>query len=96
MSFFKTFAIDFAKFRPGTAPHSSNLGMFVDFRGATCDFDIAMLETVSPLVWEHLAYTAAPYAFFDASIKTCNEKEHQSPDGTKLLGTLIRGNSFKS
>ena len=42
-----------------------------------------MLEIISPLVWKHLAYTTAPYAFFDASIKTCNEKEPQSPDGTK-------------
>ena len=47
---FKIFAIDFGKLSPRTAPHNSNVGMLVDFRGAYRDFDITMIEVFSQLV----------------------------------------------
>ena len=92
----KTFAICFDKFSPRTVPQNSSLGMLVDFRGKTRDFDITMLEVIFPLVWTHLAYTTASYAFSNASVKTCNKEEHLLPYRTKHVRTLICGNSFKS
>ena len=70
--------------------------MPVNLSEATRDFDITMLENISPLIWTHLAYNTATYAFCHAVVKTCNKKKRISPDGIKHLGTLIYGNLFKS
>ena len=96
ISNFIIFATDLAKLNPSTAPHNSSLGILVDCRGATRDLDITIFEVISPLHWIQRAYITAPHAFFEASAKTCNDKEPLSPDGTKHLGTLISGSSCKS
>ena len=95
ISTFIILGTDLARFNPSTAPHNSSLGIFVDFRGATRDFDITILEVIYSLFWIQRVYVTASYAFSEASAKTCSIQEPLSPDGTKHLGTLICSSSCK-